>query len=225
MRCVLIQRHDRNIGTRYPIAAPDRPQTTKRSFLSTILKPVLQSVLKRKTFGYCPTKSLTKSTFLIAIKPPQIQLTIPNQLNRGNKTKPEMSSYRPSLGTRGELRRIAAEAETATIERVRPWKRKLQPCKLAPHVLVPQWVRGEAAQQQPPANCYSDEVVRAILKALMDEACKGPPPRRVTTRASDAASLNGAEGDDEGGEIVNGGGSGNGGAAVQEGGLAGAAGA
>lgn len=103
-----------------------------------------------------------------------------------------MSSYRPSLGTRGELRRIAAEAETATIERVRPWKRKLQPCKLAPHVLVPQWVRGEPVAPQPRAGSIADEVVRIILKSLMDEVCRGPSPKRVTTRASDEA-LNGGE--------------------------------
>lgn len=51
--------------------------------------------------------------------------------------------YRTSLGTRGETRRAAAEAETAVVGRVRRWKRDTRPSTLAPHVVVPQWVRGE----------------------------------------------------------------------------------
>lgn len=58
--------------------------------------------------------------------------------------------YRPSLGTRGETRRAAAEAETALVGRVRAWKRKqAEPCALAPHVLVPQWIRTENAPTSP----------------------------------------------------------------------------
>lgn len=102
-----------------------------------------------------------------------------------------MTTYRSSLGTRGELRRIAAEAETATIEHVRPWKRKLQPCKFAPHVMIPQWVRGEHVVNKETevdmalgGALGGEVVVRGILKALMDEVCKSPPPRRVVTRGS-----------------------------------------
>lgn len=51
--------------------------------------------------------------------------------------------YRTSLGTRGETRRAAAEAETAVVGRVRRWRRETRPSPLAPHVVVPQWVRGE----------------------------------------------------------------------------------
>ena len=51
--------------------------------------------------------------------------------------------YRASLGTRGETRRAAAEAEHAVIGRVRRWERKVGPAPLAPHVTIPMWVRGE----------------------------------------------------------------------------------
>lgn len=108
-----------------------------------------------------------------------------------------MTTYRASLGTRGELRRIAAEAETATIERVRPWRRQVQPCKLAPHVVVPQWIRSELPPKPPtppPPPPSARDVVVAIVGAMVEKACtdaeekRKPPPqttsRRATTRQS-----------------------------------------
>eukprot|EP00172_Hildenbrandia_rubra_P000603 Plantae.Rhodophyta-Hildenbrandia_rubra.ctg13228.p2 GENE.Plantae.Rhodophyta-Hildenbrandia_rubra.ctg13228~~Plantae.Rhodophyta-Hildenbrandia_rubra.ctg13228.p2 ORF type:complete len:605 (+),score=162.05 Plantae.Rhodophyta-Hildenbrandia_rubra.ctg13228:612-2426(+) len=53
-------------------------------------------------------------------------------------------SYR--LGTRGETRRAAAEAEAALVGRVRRWRRIVQPVALAPHVQIEQWVRGERVE-------------------------------------------------------------------------------
>lgn len=85
-----------------------------------------------------------------------------------------MTTYRASLGTRGELRRIAAEAETATIDRVRPWERKIQPCKLAPHVIVPQWIRSELPPKPRPSPVISTEaqiVVGETLDALLEAVC------------------------------------------------------
>lgn len=56
----------------------------------------------------------------------------------------------------------------------------------------------------PCASSMADDVVRTILKALVDEACKGPSPRRVTTRASDGALNEAEEGVEDGGEIAGG---------------------
>lgn len=87
-------------------------------------------------------------------------------------------TYRASLGTRGELRRIAAEAETATIDRVRPWHRRIQGCRLAPHVVVPQWIRSEqpAKPRTPPPILFSTklesrQIVTELLDKALDTAC------------------------------------------------------
>lgn len=81
---------------------------------------------------------------------------------------------------------MAEQAETASaIERVRPWKRKLQPCKLAPHVIVPQWVRMERVET--PVH-MAEDVVAALISSVLDEACKSAkhvpvvPHRGVVTR-------------------------------------------
>lgn len=85
-------------------------------------------------------------------------------------------TYRASLGTRGELRRIAAEAESATIEQVRPWHRKLQPCQLAPHVTVPQWIRSEhppKPKTPPPRQIINGHTVAVeIIESLLESASK-----------------------------------------------------
>lgn len=89
----------------------------------------------------------------------------------------DMTTYRASLGTRGELRRIAAEAETAIIERVRPWQRKVQPCRLAPHVVVPQWIRSELPPKPrtppapPPLPVTSHSVVTDLVTEVVDSVC------------------------------------------------------
>ncbi|CAN8074621.1 unnamed protein product [Agarophyton chilense] len=82
-------------------------------------------------------------------------------------------ALRPSLGTRGELRRIAAEAEAATIDRVRPWRKTTQSCRLAPHVVVPQWIRCEhpaspREQAAEPSECQM--IVKETIDALIDAA-------------------------------------------------------
>jgi hypothetical protein len=66
--------------------------------------------------------------------------------------------YRASLGTRGETRRQAAEAETALIGRVRKWTRAPPaPARLAPHVRVSSWVRAPEAPPSPPRRSVPDE--------------------------------------------------------------------
>ena len=96
-------------------------------------------------------------------------------------------TYRASLGTRGELRRIAAEAETATIDRVRPWHRRVQGCRLAPHVVVPQWIRSEQPakpRMSPPilfsTKTESRQFVAELLDKALDTACVDKTPNGFT---------------------------------------------
>ncbi|PXF42295.1 hypothetical protein BWQ96_08014 [Gracilariopsis chorda] len=82
-------------------------------------------------------------------------------------------ALRPSLGTRGELRRIAAEAEAATIDRVRPWRRTTQACRLAPHVVIPQWIRYEhppSPTEQKPELSECQMIVQDTIDALLEAA-------------------------------------------------------
>lgn len=83
-------------------------------------------------------------------------------------------TLRQSLGTRGELRRIAAEAEAATIDRVRPWRKTIQPCRLAPHVIVPRWIRLDAPTPPTESRLKMSEaemVVKDTIDALLEAAC------------------------------------------------------
>lgn len=113
-------------------------------------------------------------------------------------------TYRASLGTRGELRRIAAEAETTTIDQVRPWHRNVQPCRLAPHVIVPQWIRSsEPAAPRPAAPALPAAVIAAeIIAGLLDDATRSRRPsfarpgRRAGTRLSTAGGTLTDEADD-----------------------------
>lgn len=115
-------------------------------------------------------------------------------------------TYRASLGTRGELRRIAAEAEIAAIERVRPWIRQVQKCKLAPHVIVPQWSRLEhpvEAKAPPPLASDARIISGELLEEILEAACakkfrRGRPrrgrPRRRTESEPDVEMADAPEG-------------------------------
>jgi hypothetical protein len=91
--------------------------------------------------------------------------------------------HRASLGTRGETRRQAAEAETALIGRVRKWRRVGPgPAGLAPHVLVPTWVRAPDAPASPlrPPSRHEEGVDNAQDDAPLDAEADLPrEPHRM----------------------------------------------
>lgn len=111
--------------------------------------------------------------------------------------------YRPSLGTRGETRRAAAEAETALVGRVRPWTWKSsQPCPLAPHVLVSRWVRAPDPPPSPVRKRVNPSEGDALIHstsvegkqdfpAVIDQHVEGSSPskrRKVSPNLSAAAT-------------------------------------
>lgn len=93
---------------------------------------------------------------------------------------------------RGELRRIALEAETATIECVRPWHRKLQPCLLAPHVTVPQWFCSEhqvsAEEVLKAQQAETEAVISDIVDTLLEDVCDERHSRRTLSSLNGAAT-------------------------------------
>ena len=115
-------------------------------------------------------------------------------------------TYRASLGTRGELRRIAAEAESVTIDHVRPWIRKVQPCRLAPHVIVPQWIRLEnPVKPKPPPRLVSQSRIASseLVEEMLESATakkfrrgrgrRGRPRKRAESGANPESKPAGAE--------------------------------
>lgn len=118
---------------------------------------------------------------------------------------PCCAMYRASLGTRGETRRAAAEAETALVGRVSRWKRVVKPAALAPHVIIEQWERGErpppsprapttppapTAQEKPPAAQSADAVMADVAPAAEPAAADEPEilPAAAAAAAGAAAA-------------------------------------
>jgi hypothetical protein len=94
--------------------------------------------------------------------------------------------YRPSLGTRGETRRAAAEAETAIVGRVRPWTRNAaEPCPLAPHVLVPRWVRAPDPPAPPPKALTPGDPHNELLGEPAEQALAPAPSEEGVAELQD----------------------------------------